>query len=135
MKIKLLALAAAAMAVSGTVSVPAYAGQTAAEKGAAKLAKMLEGRTAGTPVKCVSAMNSDKIQVIDETAIVYDAGKTIYVGRPSDPGVLDRNDVLITKRTGSQLCANDSMHMVDRTNGFTTGVVFIDNFVPFTKEG
>jgi hypothetical protein len=135
MKNKILALAAAALAVSGVASVPAYAGQTAAEKGAARLAKLIEGRTAGTPVKCVSAFDSSKIQVIDGTAIVYDAGKTVYVGRPTDPKVLDRNDVLVTKRTGSQFCANDSMRMVDRSNGFTTGVVFLDNFVPYTKEG
>lgn len=135
MKNRVLALAAAGLAVSALTSMPAYAGQTAAEKGEAKLTKLLEGRTAGTPVKCVSGLNSDRLQIIEKTAIVYDAGKTIYVARPRDPKVLDRSDVLVSERTGSQICANDSMKMVDRTNHFVTGIVFLDDFVPYTKEG
>jgi hypothetical protein len=135
MKNEILALAAATLAISGAASVPAYAGQATAEKGEARLAKMIEGRTAGSPVTCVSALNSNRMEVIDETAIVYDAGKTVYVGRPIDPSVLDPNDVLVTKRYGSQFCASDSMRMVDRDGGFMTGIVFLKNFVPYTKEG
>jgi hypothetical protein len=133
MRNKLLALAAAALAVSGAMSAPALAGQKDAERGAAKLAKMLEGRVAGEPVNCIPGWNSSKIQVIDETAIVYDAGETIYVGRPTDPSVLDRNDMLVTDRISSQMCANDSMRMMSRHGNFVTGVVFIDNFVPYRK--
>jgi hypothetical protein len=135
MKNKILALAAAALAVSGAVSAPAFAGQSVAEKGEAKLAMLLEGRVAGEPVRCISGWNSSKLQVIDETALVYDAGSTVYVARPTDPKVLDRNDILVTKRTGSQLCANDTMHMVDSHAHFVTGVVFLDNFVPYKKQG
>lgn len=137
MKTRILALAAAAMAVSGAFAVPAHAGDghklTIAEKGEAKLAKLLEGRTAGTPVNCVSAFNSSDIEVIDETAVVYKRGKTIYVARPTHPKQLRRDDILVTKRIGSQLCSNDSMHTVDRTGGFPTGSVFLQNFVPYTK--
>lgn len=132
MRNKLLALAAAALTVSGTMAAPAYA-ETVAEKGAAKLEKLLAGRVAGEPVNCISGWNSSKIQVIDETAIVYDAGSTIYVGRPTDPKSLRRTDTLVTERTGSQMCANDTMRTVDRNGGFTTGVVFIENFVPYRK--
>jgi hypothetical protein len=134
MKNKILAAAASALAISGVASVPAYAGQTAAEKGEARLAEMIEGRTPGTPVNCVSAFDSNKIRVIDQTAIVYDAGKTVYVARPADPSMLDMNDVLVTKRYGSQFCASDSMRMVDRHGGFLTAIVFLDDFVPYTKE-
>jgi hypothetical protein len=135
MKNGILALAGFALTVSGFAAAPAYAAPTAAEKGQARLAKMIEGRVAGTPVKCVSAMNGNKIEVIDETAVIYDAGKTIYVARPINPRMLDKQDVLVTKRTGSQFCVNDSMRMVDRVNGFTTSVVFLEDFVPYTKEG
>jgi hypothetical protein len=135
MKNKILALAAATLAVSGIASVPAYAGQATAEKGEAKLAKMLEGRVAGKPVNCISGYNSSDMQVIDETAIVYKQGGTIYVARPTNPSSLRKNDILVSKRTGSQVCVNDSMHMVDQTGGFMTSVVFLDKFVPYTKEG
>jgi hypothetical protein len=140
MKTKILALAAAALAVSGALSVPAFAGDghashklTTAEKGEAKLAKLLEGRTAGKPVNCITTLNSSDLQVIDETALVYKTGKTVYVARPSHPKQLRRDDILVTKRTGSQLCTNDSIRTVDRSGGFSTGAVFLDHFVPYTK--
>lgn len=140
MKTRILALAAA-LAVSGSLAVPAYAGAdahaghklTTAEKGEAKLAKLLAGRTAGKPVSCITTLNSSDLQVIDETALVYKAGKTIYVARPSHPKQLRRDDILVTKRTGSQLCTNDSIRTVDRSGGFSTGAVFLDHFVPYTK--
>jgi hypothetical protein len=46
---------------------------------------MLEGRTAGEPVSCISALRSNRIEVIEHVGIVYDAGATIYVARPSNP--------------------------------------------------
>jgi len=135
MKNRILALAAAALAISAAASVPAHAGQATAEKGEAKLVKLLEGRVAGKPVSCISAYNSSDMQVIDETAIVYKQGRTIYVARPTDPKSLRKNDILVTKRTGSQICVNDSMRMVDQNGGFMTSVVFLDKFVPYKKEG
>lgn len=129
MRNTLLALAALGLAVS----VPAAAKQTVVERGEAKLARMLEGRVAGDPVKCISAFNGSNIQVIDETALVYRTGKTVYVARPADPKMLGRNDVLVTERIGSQLCANDSMRTIDRHDGFFSGVVFLSDFVPYTK--
>ncbi|HTM96697.1 MAG TPA: hypothetical protein VL100_12900 [Croceibacterium sp.] len=136
MKNQILALAAATLAISAAASIPAYAAkQTAAEKGEAKLAKLLEGRVAGKPVNCISAYNSSDMQVIDQTAIVYKQGGTLYVARPTDPKSLRKNDILVTRRTGSQICVNDSMRMVDQNGGFLTSVVFLDKFVPYEKEG
>jgi hypothetical protein len=124
------ALAISALAVTGA----AASAETLAEKGEAKLAKMLEGRTAGEPVSCISTMRSDGLQVIDHTAIVYDGGKTIYVARPTDPKQLGPWDILVIKRTnGSQLCTNDIIYTIDQGTGFRTGAVFLGNFVPYTK--
>ncbi len=79
-------------------------------------------------------MISSNLQLIDATAIVYDAGRTIYVARPKNPRSLDADDILVIKRTGSQLCKQDIIRTVDRSFGFTTGVVFLGDFVPYTKE-
>ena len=79
-----LVLAGSALALAGTAALAS----TTSEQGEARLARMLEGRTAGQPVSCISTMNSSKMEVIDETALVYDAGKTIYVARPVDPRAL-----------------------------------------------
>ena len=39
------------------------------------------------------------------------------------------------ERFGSQLCSNDVMRTVDRTGGYVTGPLFLDDFVPYTKNG
>ena len=127
-----LILAGAAVALTGAASATA---ETRAEKGEAQLAKMLEGRTAGEPVQCISALRGDRVQVIEHVGIVYDAGKTIYVARAADPKSLGHWDVPIIERFGSQLCKTDVIRTVDRSGGFLSGVVFLNDFVPYTKAG
>ena len=122
-------LAGAALAMAGATAASARS----AEENEARLARMLEGRTAGEPVSCISALNSSRIEVIEDVALVYDAGDTIYVARPSDPRSLGRNDVIVINRFGGQLCNNDVIRTVDRYQGFTTGAVFLDKFVPYKR--
>ena len=115
-----------------------FTGATAAlartpEENEAKLARMLEGRTAGEPVSCISALNSNRIEVIEDVGIVYDSGDTIYVARPTDPRQLGRNDIVVIDRHGGQLCNTDVIRTIDRYQGFTTGAVFLDKFVPYRK--
>ncbi len=124
----IFAMAATTLALTGGA---ASAGQSTIEKGEARLAKMLDGRVPGEPVSCISTMGRDRLQVIDETAVVYDGGKTIYVARPSDRNQLESNDVLVIERTsGTQLCTMDVIRTIDRTSGFMTGAVFLDNSCP-----
>jgi len=122
-------LAGTALALTGATAVSARS----AEENEAKLARMLEGRTAGEPVSCISALQSNRLEVIEEVAIVYDAGDTIYVARPSDPRSLGRDDVIVINRFGGQLCHNDVIRTVDRYQGFTTGAVFLEEFVPYKR--
>jgi hypothetical protein len=111
------------------LSVPAFAKPTGEER----LAKMLEGREAGTPVSCISLYDSQNLRVIGKTALVYKTGSTIYVNRPRDPNSLRPQDVLIMKRTGSQLCRQDIINTADQTTGMYTGSVFLGDFVPYRK--
>lgn len=127
-----LILAGAALAVTGATAATA---ETRAEKSEARLAKMLEGRTAGAPVKCISALRENRIRVMEHVGIVYDAGDTIYVARASDPHALDHWDVPVIERFGGQLCSNDVMRTVDRGGGYVNGPLFLDDFVPYTKNG
>jgi hypothetical protein len=134
MKRLALIAAGAALALAGTA---ASAGTTTAQKGEARLARMLEGRTPGEPVSCINTMRSSSdMQVIDEVGLVYDAGKTIYVARARDPRMLRSFDVLVMNRfSPSRLCAQEPMRTIDRGSGFATGVVFLEDFVPYTREG
>lgn len=123
-----LALAAGAIMLAGS---PA----TAAEKptGEAKLAKMLEGRVAGEPVRCLPLASSRNSTVIDKTAIVYDVGKTLYVNRTSNPASLDSDDIMVTKLHTGQLCRLDTVEMRDRSGFWFTGFVGLEDFVPYRK--
>ena len=123
-------LAGVALAVTGATAVSA---ETLREKGEARLARMLEGRTAGEPVSCINAIRSNDLRIIEEVGVVYDAGDTIYVARPSDPRQLGRDDVPIFRRFGAQLCKHDVTRTVDRFEGYTNGVVFLGDFVPYRK--
>ena len=133
MKRLALILAGAALALTGATA--ASAKQSLAEKNEARLARMLEGRVAGEPVNCINAMRSNDIRVIEHVGIVYDAGHTIYVARISDPDMLDRWEIPVIERFGSQLCSTDIIRTVDRAGGFFTGVVFLSDFVPYTRAG
>lgn len=129
MKKSLFALTAASLAAAGCMHDRA----TADDRGEARLAAMLAGRVAGEPRSCIPAYGASRLQIVDRTAVVYDAGGTIWVSRPSDPRSLDTRDVMLVQRTGSQLCKQDVVRMVDRTGGFMTGVIFLDDFVPYTR--
>jgi hypothetical protein len=103
-------------------------------KGEKKLAKLLEGRVAGEPQRCIRNYPSQRLQVIDNTAYVYGNGRTIYVQRTKHPEDIDDDDILVLKTTtGSQLCRLDNLTTIDRYSGFFTGAVFLEDFVPYTR--
>lgn len=98
-----------------------------------RLEKMLEGREAGKPVSCISTWSTRNMQVLDNTALVYDAGNVIYVNRPANPDVLDDDDVLVTRLSGSMLCRLDLVSMHDRSGHFYRGFVSLNDFVPYRR--
>lgn len=125
-----LALGAAPLAAEDGAEVRT---DSRAERGEARLAEMLEGRVAGEGRSCISAMNSNRIQVIEHVGIVYEGGGTIWVARADQPRSLGAFDVPIIERHGSQLCRTDIIRTVDRSTGMHSGVVFLGDFVPYTR--
>ncbi len=100
----------------------------------ARLARALEGRTAGEPVDCIFLRNVRSSQIIDKTAILYDAGGTVYVNRPrTGAESLGRHDTLVTKTHSSQLCSIDTVDLYDSASRTWRGVVFLGSFVPYRK--
>lgn len=125
----IITLAAATLAV-------APAGAAAKEKPTPqeRLAKMLEGRVAGEPQRCISLSAISDTQVIDKTAIVYRQGSTLWVNTPSSGAEsLNDNAVLVTKPTGSQLCSIDTVQLHDRSSHMWSGFVALGDFVPWRK--
>ncbi len=100
----------------------------------ARLARALDGRVAGEPVNCINLRNVRSSQIIDRTAIIYDAGGTIYVNRPrAGRESLDRWDTLVTRTFSSQLCSIDVVQLFDTASRIETGLVFLGDFVPYKK--
>jgi hypothetical protein len=125
-----LIIATAMLALAGVAAHSA----DRTEKNEAKLAKMLEGRTAGESVSCIPLMKSNRFEVIEGVAMVYSVNDTLYVARPTDPKVLRRDDIIVIDRFGGQLCHTDVIHTIDRSGGYFTGVVFLSKFVPYKKQ-
>lgn len=120
-------LAAAAMLLAGGAAI-------AKSNPQADLAKEIEGRVAGEPVSCINLQNIRNSRIIDHTAIVYDAGSTIYVNYPrGGADSLDQWDVLLTKTYGSQLCAPEIVQLLDSSTRMQSGWVSLGQFVPYKR--
>ncbi len=135
-----LAITGAAFGLALAVAQPAMAEEEekpeAEEmtKGEKRLAKMLEGRVAGEPQRCIRTRINNRLRVIDGTAYVYGSGRTIYVQRTRNPEDIDRDDILISRQfNASQLCRLDVVTTANRLAGFFTGAVFFEDFIPYTR--
>ena len=128
---RLSSLATAAAAIT-LVASPASAERKSGEE---KLAELIDGRVAAEPQSCINTFNSRPLTVIDDTAIVYRSGDTVYVNRTRAPQTLDNDDVLVIRKfgSGSRLCRLDQVSTRDRFNGFYTGNIFLTDFVPYRR--
>jgi hypothetical protein len=116
------------------VAVPGVA--MADPDGEARLAKMLDGRTAGTPVACLYNRGIRDTTVIDGTAIVYRSGSTLYVNRPrAGADSLRSDDVQVLQLRGAGLCNTDKIDQVDRDTRNWRGFVLLGDFIPYAKPG
>lgn len=124
---KLLSLIAASLLIGG-------AAQAAPADNEAELDRALAGRVAGEPVQCLDLHRVTSSQVINDTAILYRVGSTIYVNRPeAGADSLNRNDTMVTRLSTTRLCNIDTVTMVEPTSGTFTGIVFLGDFVPYRR--
>ena len=126
MRIVALAALAAALVAGPSIAAERLTGE-------AKLSKMLEGRVAGEPKSCISTFVNRSSTVIDDTAVVYGRGRTIWVNRTANPSDLDDSDAMLVRMYGSQLCRQDIVTTFDTSTGMYTGNVFLTEFVPYTR--
>jgi hypothetical protein len=134
MKTAAIIVAGVAVALAATAAAASSVPKGDLAKGEARLARMIAGRTPGKPESCINTNRSDKLEVIPGVAVVYDGGKTVWVARPKDPQMLGRNDAIVMDRFSAvRLCVQEAMRTVDRYDHYHTGVVFLEDFVPYTK--
>ena len=101
-------------------------------RGEAKLAEMLDGRVAGEPERCIRTIGSRNLTQIDDTALVYKQGRTIWVNYTRTPESIDSDDIMVIRKfDGSSLCRTDQITTVERFGGFLSGIIFLDDFIPY----
>ncbi len=129
---KHIALATAAF---GMLSSPVLADENVQmTRGEEKLAKLLDGRVAGEPQSCIRTLGSRNLSQIDGTALTYRDGDTVWVNYTRNPDSIDDRDIMVIDRfSGSSLCRTDQVKLVDRVNGFLSGILLLDEFVPYKK--
>ena len=129
---KHIALATAAF---GMLSSPVLADENAQmTRGEEKLAKLLDGRVAGEPQSCIRTLGSRNLSQIDGTALTYRDGDTVWVNYTRNPDSIDDRAIMVIDRfSGSSLCRTDQVKLVDRVNGFLSGILLLDEFVPYKK--
>jgi len=129
MRSKILAsLAAVSLLATAVQAAPR---QTPEEK----LAKALEGRTAGKPVDCIYLHNIRSSRIFDHTAILYELNNgTYYLNRPEGgASSLSLGDVLVTDTHSPQLCSIDVVKLYDTHPWMQNGFVNLGKFVPYKK--
>lgn len=117
------------------LAAPAFAGAPSAPAaGEAKLARALEGYVAGEPVSCLPLHRARSSEIIDGTAILYRDGRRLYVNRPEiGASSLRRDQILVTRTFGSELCSIDTVNLVDQGSRSWRGFVGLGKFVPYVK--
>lgn len=131
--IRSLVLAAAA-AMSLAPIAQAQEAEPAMTKGEERLAKLLEGRIAGEPRDCINTFGSTPLTQIDGTALVYRSGDTVWVNYTRMPEAIDDSDYLVIRKfSTSRLCRSDQVTTQSRFGNFFSGVIMLDEFVPYRR--
>ena len=118
------------IALASFLAVP---GASAREQtGEEALAGMIGDRPAAPPVDCIDPREVRSTRIVDATAIVYEIGGRLYVARPSTGASrLRRDDVLVTRINGDQLCRIDTVTLVDPATRMQHGFVILGPFAVY----
>jgi hypothetical protein len=129
-----LSLIIAGLAMVAVMPAAARTPEERAAANEAELARALEGRVAGEPVDCIDLHRVRSSRVINDTAILYDAGSILYVNRPdSGADSLNQWDALVTRSYSTRLCSIDVVQTLDTSTRMQTGLVFLGEFVPYRR--
>jgi hypothetical protein len=105
------------------------------EKGEAKLARLIDGRVAGEPVRCLDSSKRRNLEIVDHTALVFKDGDTLYVSRPAGVDFLSWSDIPVFEIWGGQLCKMDIVHLRDRSTGMGGPSLSMAEFIPYKRAG
>lgn len=98
------------------------------------LARLLDGRVAGNPGRCVPARQNEALRVIDKRTLAYGSGATIYVNRldRACPG-LEPFNTLITEVHAGQHCRGDRIRSLEPGSSIPGPPCLLGDFVPYRR--
>jgi hypothetical protein len=104
---------------------------------AQQLAKLLDGKEAGTPVTCISARDGGDFKPIGDRILVYKRGKNLVYRNEliGSCAGLRFGDTLVVQIQGSEYCRGDIARAVNLTSGTLTGSCALGDFVPYRTPG
>jgi hypothetical protein len=116
-----------------TASAEQSARQAAADaRNQARLEQRLARYTPGTPQSCINPIRANS--TVYGNTILYNDGATLYRTETSGGCFgLKRDDIIVTRSIGSQLCRGDLVRTVDRTSGFPSGACAFGEFTPYKR--
>ncbi|MCW2382591.1 MULTISPECIES: DUF6491 family protein [unclassified Sphingobium] len=131
--LSLAVLPLAACATAGPAPEPRLS-----ERETQELERLLERKTAGEPVSCVTSFDSSRLRSIGDNTLVYVVSKDqVYLNRlqGSCTGI-SRGDTLVMNRmSSSQYCRGDIARVVNLPSGAMTGSCALGDFIPYRTPG
>lgn len=128
-------LPTAALLLSACAATPGEIAREEADQArqSARLERKLAGYTPREPVSCIQPRNAH-VDIFGDT-LVYNDGARLYRNQTTGGCFgLKRDDIIVTRSIGSQLCRGDIVRTVDRTSGFPSGACAFGDFVPYTRD-
>lgn len=101
----------------------------------ARLAKKLEGFTAGEPRSCIDTRDLRGPESFGDRTLLFQVSRNFYYRSDvngSCQGV-GKGEALVTKQFGSQMCRGDIARSVDLVAGFQRGSCALGEFVPYRR--
>ncbi len=131
-----LALPIAALLLTSCASTPAQIAREEADtaRTAAKLEKRLAGFTPTGTSSCIRPVNA-QVDIFDDTLVYSDSSSRAYVTKTTGGCFgLKRDDIIVTRSYGGQLCRGEIVRTVDRTSGFPSGACAFGDFVTYRRD-
>jgi hypothetical protein len=103
------------------------------------LDQLIAGKAAGAPLRCVPAVNTNDLRIIDGRTLGYAAGsKTVYIVHLSQgcASLAGGNYTLVTEHFGGDgPCTGDAARVVDLTSRIPQGSCIVGEIVPYSRPG
>lgn len=116
------------------LSATAHASDPATSQGEDKLQVLLEDYSPGPPLRCLVASNIRKFRIIDRTAMVATRGRTIYVNRTLNPGVLREDFVPVYDPDANLICSGSTVSLNTADNFLPVTAVRLGEWVPYRRS-